>query len=359
MDSENKNNGLVVKNNNLIEAFFKMSKNEYKLTLYLISKIKKDDKNFRTQRVTIKEFSELLEISSNGRSNYIKLFEDSLLNNKVSIAYKNGNRLKINWFSSVKYIDGEGILEIKFNKDMEPYLLFITDNFTKFELKNVVKAQSVYTMRLYEIFKQYEKLGSRILEVKELRLMLGISNKYPYYANFKKKVILVGYEEMKSNSIFDIYFEFEEIKQGRRVEEIKFNVISKIVVSEIEQGQINKSESITYLIENFKSIYNGELDYNLTSKLVDVKGIACVYECIENLQNYITGKVDDVARLFFDFTMRYGTDDEYKLPQSYMGDGSKPVQMTNYEQRIYDDDFFNSLYDNVKIGDKNSVTGKK
>lgn len=38
-------NDLVIKANNLIEGFMGMTQNEYKFTLYLISKINKGDKS--------------------------------------------------------------------------------------------------------------------------------------------------------------------------------------------------------------------------------------------------------------------------------------------------------------------------
>ena len=58
---ENKSS-LIVKQNNLIEGFMDMTRNEYKLTLYLISKINKNDKDFRKQKISVNEYANLLGI---------------------------------------------------------------------------------------------------------------------------------------------------------------------------------------------------------------------------------------------------------------------------------------------------------
>ena len=49
--------------------------------------------------------------------------------------------------------------------------------------------------------------------------------------------------------------------------------------------------------------------------------------------------------------MKYGTDKAYKKTTAYKSttNNNKSIQSTNYQQREYDDDFFNSLYDNVKF----------
>lgn len=218
-----KEDELIVKSNNLIEAFVNMTKNEYKLTLYLISKINKNDANFRKQTITVREFCTLLNISENGRSSYIKAFEESLLNNKIKILYENGDRLRINWYSYVKYIAGEGILEIMFNKEIEPCLLNIKNNFTKNKLKILLQFKSGYSMRIYELLKQYQHLKTKTIELKEFRLILGLeTNMYPSYANFKQRILAPSQKEI--NAISDIYFDFEEIKKSRRVNAIKFHM---------------------------------------------------------------------------------------------------------------------------------------
>jgi hypothetical protein len=57
------------------------------------------------------------------------------------------------------------------------------------------------------------------------------------------------------------------------------------------------------------------------------------------------GNANKVENSFYDFTTKYGTEKAYTKPTTFHN--SKPIQATNYDQREYDDDFFNSLYDNV------------
>ena len=77
-----------------------------------------------------------------------------------------------------------------------------------------------------------------------------------------------------------------------------------------------------------------------------------VYECsIEDINFYI----ENWSR--FDCTRKnnppgffcQAVREKYQLPQAQKSrDNFQPIQSTNYEQREYDDDFFNSLYDNIE-----------
>ena len=158
-------NNLVVKTNNLISGFMDMSKNEYKFVLYLVSKIKKDDKEFRKQRISVKEFRELLGYKGKGLHDYMKTFERSLISKSIIIISDNGNRLTMPWFGYLKYIEKEGIIEVAFNYDVSPFLLEIDVAYTKYYLSNVKGLSSYQVIRIYELLKQYQKIGERIKKI--------------------------------------------------------------------------------------------------------------------------------------------------------------------------------------------------
>jgi len=356
-----KYNNLVIKANNLIEGFMGMTHNEYKLTLYLISKIRKDDEKFRIQRISAKEFSELLKCSKENLYTYMKNTAISLLARKITVLYRNNDRLDINWFSYTRYIDKLGTLEVAFNNDLSPFLLKIDQAYTKFFLGNVRLMKSRYSIRIYELLKQYEKIGNRKIEIENLRMYLGIEpEEYKQYNDFKRRIILTSQRELKKYS--DICFEYQELKESRKIIAIMFLVKKNIHDEQIEitSNTSNNNESladknvkeytdIQKIISDFNSKYNGNLDYNLIKNLVKVKGLDCVKTCVSEFINFVD-KANKVENTFYDFTKKYETPQAYTKGTVYKNmQGNKPIQATNYEQREYDDDFFNSLYKNFDL----------
>jgi len=333
-------NNLVIKANNLIEGIMDMSHNEHRFTLYLISKINKNDKEFRKQKVNVKEFAELIGCEHDIYG-YMRNMADTIVSHKIKILGLEGEVLNVNWFSYTNYVPKTGTLEIAFNNDLVPFLLNIDVAYTKYFLSNVRFMKSKYSIRIYELLKQYEKIGTRIITLEDIRMYLGISpDEYKFYADFKKRVISTSQKELKEYS--DICFEFEEIKASRKITAIKFIIRRNSKPQDINnQEDVNNAqhvstktdeEELNKIINDFNSKYNGHLDFILTKNLVQAKGLDCVKECVKEFVNFAVS-AKQVERVFYDFTMKYKTERAYVKSTSY--NNSKPIQATNYEQRDY------------------------
>lgn len=74
-------------------------------------------------------------------------------------------------------------------------------------------------MRLYEMFKSFQKLTSCSFKIEDLKQNLQCEN-YQRYPDFKRKVIVPAVEEI--NTVTDISVSFVEIKEGRKVVKLKF-----------------------------------------------------------------------------------------------------------------------------------------
>lgn len=93
---------------------------------------------------------------------------------------ENNSLLQVAWVSSARYHLGKGCVDISFDPQLKPYLVQLKNQFTSIELRYAIHLQSVYAMRIYELLKQYRKIGERVLPIAELREMLGIeAHKYP------------------------------------------------------------------------------------------------------------------------------------------------------------------------------------
>lgn len=226
-------NDLVVKHNNLIEAKYKLSLQEQKLILILASKIKKDDENFKKQTFMVKELKDILELKGESYYQEFQKITEKLISKVLKI--KNKNRLlQISFLSSAEYFHNEGKVELCFDEKLKPYLLQLQENFTKYQIKNVIQLNSVYAIRIYELCKQYEILKERVFILDELRDILGINkDKYKRYNDFKRKVLLQAQEEINTKT--DLLIDFKEIKTGRKVTSIKFIIAKQKVTLETKE----------------------------------------------------------------------------------------------------------------------------
>ena len=211
---------LIVKSNKLNEARFRLGIQEQRVILNMISMIKKGDDDFKPYKFSVKEFAELVGVTANKNIyTQVKAITRSLLGRHLTIQEPDGD-LQIGWISSAKYYDGQGIVELRFDPLLKPYLLALKKEFTRYQLKNTIRLKSAYSVRIYELLKQYQHIGIRHFRLDELRSALGIPDgKLARYHDFKKRVLDVAMKELVST---DISFKYSVGKQGRKVSSIQF-----------------------------------------------------------------------------------------------------------------------------------------
>ncbi|MBF0548437.1 MAG: replication initiation protein [Candidatus Riflebacteria bacterium] len=214
------NYAVVKKANSLIEASYKLSINEQRLVLMLAASVKVADTNFQSYRISVKDFARLLNLKNKNIYKEVEKIVVGLREKTLKITQSN-SVLHIGWLSSIEYFTGEGILDLCFDPKLKPFLLDLNERFTSYKLKLIIQLRSSFSVRIYELLKQYERLGTRIFDLDKLKMILGLEDdQYKLYANFKRKVILVAQKELTAKT--DIAFDFEEIKIGRGIGKIKF-----------------------------------------------------------------------------------------------------------------------------------------
>lgn len=226
----------VTKSNALIEAKYSSeSATELKLIQTVFSNIQPSDSSINTYVFPIKQFLDLLGLKGNSGYAELKSITFNLFKKPVSITI-DGKTSQLTWFTFVEYNDYKGTITIEIHRFWEQYLVSLSSNFTSYKLFNITKLKSTYSLRLYELLRSRINLSpTRVITIKELREKLGIGeDQYPRYANLKQRVIVPAQEELKNES--DIYFEFTEIKKGRAVESIEFQLHRHAGSSTPEEG---------------------------------------------------------------------------------------------------------------------------
>ena len=212
-----KENYKVVKHNSLInaESKFPYTLNQAKLICHLISNIKPNEDDFETKAVSLRELGFVGENSEN--YTYFKEEFLKLLEMPFQIP---GTKWWTNWFSSLSYDNGG--IEYRFDPLLKPFLLNLKDNFSSYQLKNILLLKSAYSIKIYELLNQYKVVGKRTIEIKDLRILLNLSRGYknPNITNLLKEI----QEELTTKT--DLTFDFKPIKKSREFIAFEFDIKS-------------------------------------------------------------------------------------------------------------------------------------
>ncbi|WP_051327531.1 replication initiation protein [Desulfatibacillum aliphaticivorans] len=242
--SQVKENSLVVKSNYLIEASYRLTTQEQRIILVMASMVKPDDADFQLYRINVRDFNELVGVRNEAGYTETKEITKNLLKRVLIIRnIENDSELQIGWLASAQYYHGKGYVELEFSPKLKPYLLELRSRFTSYQLKNVLKLKSSYSIRIYELLKQFEKIRERSFEFEDLKKRLGIpEDKYKQYGHFKDKILNKAKKELKG--VTDIAFTFREKKKGRKVTGIIFFIKTRTIEKEAEKELYEELEQI-------------------------------------------------------------------------------------------------------------------
>ncbi|MDD5277497.1 MAG: replication initiation protein [Methylovulum sp.] len=216
---------IVTQANELVESRYNLTLGEQRLIFTMIARIQPDDEDFKPYSISLHELADFLGINKNHVYADCKKITKNLLGKVVEIQ-EPGRLLQTHWVSSADYMDGTGAVNLTFDPLLKPYLLQLKGNFTSSRLEMLLSFKSQYTMRMYALLKQYERLKEREIGLQQLRDMLGIrKDQYKLYSNFRDRILEPTQKELAEKA--DLYFEFDEIKQGRAVGAIRFLIFIK------------------------------------------------------------------------------------------------------------------------------------
>ena len=256
-------NYIVTQSNNLIEARHNkpLTAREQKIVMTMVSMIEPSDDDFKNYRISIREFSEMLGLQGSAKYTEIKEITRELMSKSIEIPQADGGWLLANWISSAKYIKGEGIIDLSFSPDLKPYMLQLKNQFTSYQLSNILSLHSTYSIRLYELLKKWQHLGKWENTIEELKLKFGVTEgTYKRYNHFKTRVLTRAIDEMNEKT--DLHIEFEEIKKGRSVNRIKF-MIKHSAEKEIKLSTIPEKTKKPAENEDVRTRLNGLADKKL------------------------------------------------------------------------------------------------
>lgn len=220
---------LIRKANELVEARYRYDIWETRIFAQVVSMVRYEDADFQEYKIYVSDVIKTFGIDGGGKA-YKLLVQGAkgLVNKKLIIERERDGKpteLETWLFTSAEYFKtekGEGsYLVVTFHPALKPYLLELKNRYLVYDIRNILKLTSSYSIRIYELLKQYEKIGRRSFDVENLKLILGIlPGEYKLYGHFKDKVILKAQSDLAAET--DISFKFEEQKRGKKVVGITF-----------------------------------------------------------------------------------------------------------------------------------------
>ena len=231
----------VRKSNELIQqSRYEMPLLQQKIVLYLISQISPYDEDFKTFEFNIREFCRVCGIDCDNGGNYELLKKQIQAISSQCFWIQLGDTEKtevlFHWISKARIKNKSGLIQIRLDEDLKPFLLQLKKNFTKYELIYTLNFKSKYTLRIYELIKSihYNELEELeyIFSLEKLKKLTGSQN-YKKYDHFKNRVLLPAINEINEHS--DKNVEYEPLKTGKSITAIKFRITTK---SPVETAQI-------------------------------------------------------------------------------------------------------------------------
>lgn len=227
-------NNYVVQANDLIGGRQALGLNSAKLIRAAVMQIKPEDNEIKPYVVTIKQLSELLEVSPQNLYRDIDEITNDIIANPVFIKAEDGKRVKwvkIPWVEFCQYESDVGV-SLQLNLRLKPFLIALQSHYTQYTLENILAMKSVYAIRIFEMILSkimthtLPKKGTYvILDVEEIISGCELSDTYRIITNLKKRVLDVAVNEIKRVTLYDV--SYENVKNGRKIEAFSFYVNMK------------------------------------------------------------------------------------------------------------------------------------
>lgn len=232
----------VVKDNDLINACFNLSLNEYRLLLLAMMYAREAEPlTFETQiEIGAMSFAKQYGLEANTAYEAMQDASKTLMRRTYSYKdrYKGHEATSdVAWVTQATYVPTAGMLVLYLTPQTIKLISRLESHFTKYHIDQVSKFKSKYSIRLYElVIKWKNQKKTEKFEVAKFREMLGVTNEYKQMSDFKINVLEKAVDEINKHS--DITLKYDQFKKGRIISDFQFKITPKA-----KQKIIQKSSS--------------------------------------------------------------------------------------------------------------------
>lgn len=235
-DIEKARKNEIFKSNSLIQkGRHRYTNRQQKAILYICSMVN-PQKEKQKYIFDIKKFMEVCGIAVDGRA-YNEIKEDlQTISNKswwlpiYDEELGKGETL-VSFLDEVSIFPDSGKINIRINDLVIPELIKLQDNFTKYELYNVLALSGEYAIILYEEFKSRQSQGSWIVKVEDFKQGLMIEKKPSFQKWYEVKRIIIEPAIKQINEFTDLQIAYkDDARSGRKATKVCFVINSKVPI---------------------------------------------------------------------------------------------------------------------------------
>lgn len=254
---------IVAKSNDLIQKVrYSLPIQQQKLLLYLISKIKPNDRGDEEYTFSIREFCEIIGADPDSGFYYqeVKRSIKKLRDSSAWILKPDGEEELFSWLNTAKMHRGSGTISIRFSESCQPYLFMLQERFYMFRIQEILPFKSKYSIKLFELLESHSWRGREVdedglhhsrrdlvrdvvvnYEVEKLKVLID-ATKYTRTVDVIRRAIDPAVQEINFYSD-DIHVEYDLIRDGRTIREIEFT-LSAPRAKHILQARNNRQEKL-------------------------------------------------------------------------------------------------------------------
>lgn len=232
MNDREKNMNEVVKTNRLNTVIQNLSLVELRLIQLAIVDSREKQQGLTADKplfISAQRYADCFGVESHTAYEVLKGIERTLFDRRFTFINERRNEVKSRWISQVEYHKGEGGISIIFTPAVVREITRIDGYetaFTKFLLEQTASLNSVYSVRLYELLKQWLEAKKASFELELMRGQLGLGvNDYVRMSDFKKRVLDLAVNEINEKT--DLKVSYENVKKGRKIVGFNFKILEK------------------------------------------------------------------------------------------------------------------------------------
>jgi len=242
-----------VMQNRMIEAWNSMSIDEKRIFILASPLVRLCDATERTRfSISAKHYAEACDIEVSSAYSQLKQAADNLRGRYFSYINNKGKRVSVHWVIRIEYSEAE--ISFYF-PDEVLFMLSVFDSqntYTRFKIETALKLKGAHSLQLYQLLKQYEKIGYREFTVEQFRQIFELTKKYSIISNLRIRVIEPAILEISEQT--DLKVTFSQILEGKRISGFRFDIHTKVTNSP-EQPAEQKIKAINI----YKAISNNNL----------------------------------------------------------------------------------------------------
>ena len=261
-------NGLVVKNNSLINASYNLETTEQRLIMLAIMSARDTGQGITADsklEIHASDYANQFNVTNETAYEVLKSAVNNLFERKFSYIaeYKKTGKTGIvrsRWVSRVFYVDTLAILEITFAPDVVPLITRLEEHFTSYQLKQVSQLTSKYAIRLYELLIAWREVGKTPqIDLAEFRQKIGVEAKeYERMHHFKARVLEPSIKQINEHT--DITVTYEQHKKGRAISGFSFRFKQKPQTKKIQADRDpNTADLFTRMTDAQRHMFSHKL----------------------------------------------------------------------------------------------------